>query len=127
MEHRWGQRIALKIPVQITFADRSLERKAELTNLSITGALIKVDFAPRILSRLEILIEASIRYASDSVSIAAYVARYHRLGLGVEWCGPGSRRLIELLRLAVAQSLASDAPTAPGVHLSPPPGLSQVS
>lgn len=98
MEHRWGRRIVVDIPIRIAGADLSPLREARLVNVSITGALVKADYTPRVLSRLEIVIGSSPSHDGDAVRIAAYVARSHRHGIGLEWCESASLSLMKWLR-----------------------------
>lgn len=103
MEHRWGRRIAVDIPIQMAAPDASLMGSAQLANLSITGALIKANFKLRVLSRVQIVFESSVRPQDDALSIAAYVARNHRHGIGVEWCEFAPPAVTELLRAVTTQ------------------------
>jgi len=102
MEHRWGRRIVVDIPIQMTAAGQSLMRRARLANVSITGALIKADFRPRLLSRVQIVFGSSVDPQADDLSVAAYVARSNRHEIGVEWCELASPALTNLLRAAGA-------------------------
>ncbi len=103
MEHRWGRRVAVDIPIQLTSADVLFMREAHLANLSITGAMIRADFRPRLLSRVQIVFGSSLTPEPDSPTIAAYVARNNRYGIGIEWCEVASPIVTELLRTAGAR------------------------
>jgi hypothetical protein len=59
MEHRWGRRIAVDIPVKVVAPGVSLMRPAQLADLSVTGALIKAEFTLRVRSRIQIVVEAT--------------------------------------------------------------------
>jgi len=90
---------------QMTAANASLIKQAQLTNLSITGALVKVDFRPpRVLSRVEIVFGSSVSRQGDALRVAAYVTRNYQKGIGVEWCEWASPAVIDLVSEARAQS-----------------------
>jgi hypothetical protein len=106
MEHRWGRRIVVDIPVLMTNADSSLNRLAQLANLSITGALIKADFLPRVLSRVQIVFGSSLNRQGHLLIIPAYVVHNHQHGIGVEWLESASPAVTDLVGAASAQLLA---------------------
>jgi hypothetical protein len=85
MEHRWGQRVAVDIPVRITGHPFSV-RSGRLANLSVSGAFIKAEFQLRLLSRIQVAIDVPHRSRHDAPIIAAYVARKGKGGIGIEWC-----------------------------------------
>jgi len=97
MEHRWGRRIAVDIPIQIAPLGSSL-RGALLANFSVTGAFIKADFGLRVLSRVRIVFASTVQPQLEALSLAAYVARNNRHGVGVEWCELASPAVTALLR-----------------------------
>jgi hypothetical protein len=88
------------MPVQMIAADQSPMGRAQVANLSITGALIKADFETRLLSRVRIVFESSLVAASEAASIGAYIVRSNRDGIGIEWCEPASPVVMGLLRAA---------------------------
>jgi len=100
MEHRWGQRIVVDMPVQMTASDAPRSRSAQLINLSMTGAFLKGEFMPRRLSRVQIFFGAVRDAQGEAMGIAAYVTRNHRYGIGVEWSELGSSAVIDMLRAA---------------------------
>ncbi len=102
MEHRWGRRIAVDMPIRIAVAGSPC-KAGRLSNLSITGALIKADFRLRVLSLVIIVIDSS--KDSDASRIAGYVARLDRHGMGVEWCAIAAPAVIDLVRMSTGGSL----------------------
>ncbi len=105
MEHRWGRRIVVDIPVLMTTADSSLNTPAQLANLSITGALIKADLRPRVLSRVQIVFGSSLNRLGHLLIIPAYVVHNHQHGIGVEWLESASPAVTDLVGAASAQLL----------------------
>lgn len=85
MEHRWGQRIRVDIPVQIAAPPLSL-RPARLANLSLSGACIASEYVLRPLSRVELLIVVPFKPGNEASRTTAYVTRSNPDGIGVEWC-----------------------------------------
>jgi hypothetical protein len=85
MEHRWGERVGLDLPVRITAHPFSV-RHGRLINLSVSGAMIKADYDLRVLSRIQVVIEMPHRTRSEAPSVAAYVTRSTKAGIGIEWC-----------------------------------------
>jgi hypothetical protein len=97
MEHRWGERVGVDIPVRITVHPFSV-RNGRLANLSVSGACIKADFDLRVLSRIQVAIELPQRSKHEAPTVAAYVARKLKDTIGIEWCEfapPAISRLLQ--------------------------------
>jgi hypothetical protein len=97
MEHRWGERVGVDIPVRITGHPFSV-RTGRLANLSVSGAFIKADLDLRLLSRIQVAIELPQRSKHEAPTVAAYVARRFKDGIGIEWCEfapPAINRLLQ--------------------------------
>jgi hypothetical protein len=85
MEHRWGERIRVYIPVRL--AEAALSRPlARIVNLSLSGACIEADHALRPLSRIAVILDSPFKPDGDTSPITAYVTRSSKNGAGVEWC-----------------------------------------
>jgi hypothetical protein len=110
MEHRWGERVGVDIPVRITAHHFSV-RPGRLANLSVSGAFIKAAFELRLLSRVQIAIELPHRAKHEAPTVAAYVARKFKDGIGIEWC--------EFAPAAISRLLQSFA-NRPHIHLRKP-------
>src|SRR5450755_233998 len=124
MEHRWGQRVGVDIPVRVTGHPFSV-RTGRISNLSVSGAFIKADFESRLLARIQVAIEMPHRSRHDAPLIAAYVARKAKGGIGIEWsefAPPDISRLLQsftarrYIRLRKPERLAAVAIS----RLSPP-------
>ena len=85
MEHRWGERVGVDVPVRVTAHPFNV-RHGRLMNLSVSGASIKADFELRLLSRIQVVIELPHRTRSEAPSVAAYVTRTSKDSIGIEWC-----------------------------------------
>jgi len=95
-ESRWGDRVNVNIPVQVS-ADTLAGADACMTNLSLSGALIKADVD----LRLNSLIEVSIKMPPPSQRaevITGYVSRKVGDSVGVEWGEFAPRVVKDLLR-----------------------------
>jgi hypothetical protein len=95
MEHRWGARVGVDISVRLT-AHPFAGREGRLTNVSVSGALIKSAVEFRLLSRIEVLILPLDEEYKVS-TIAAYVTRRSQDRIGVAWCESAPRAVIDLL------------------------------
>jgi hypothetical protein len=97
MEHRWGTRIAVHIPVRVTAAYSSVVRIGRITNLSLSGGFI-TGFGFRPLSRIHVSLEYPLLMQRPVEKLAAFVARVCDEGAGLVWCEFAPRPVVELLR-----------------------------
>jgi len=97
MEHRWGNRLAVDIPVRLSLPLLSAKR-GRLTNVSLSGGFITTLVDVRILCRLLVTFEDPWRSEHDTITVAAYVARRGDNGFGVEWCDFAPAVVVELVR-----------------------------
>ena len=94
-DSRWGDRVRVNIPVQVSA--NALSAHGCMKNLSLSGALLKadVDFG------LNALIKVSFKISSPSqrvAAITAYISRKDKEGVGVEWCEFAPSVIKDLLR-----------------------------
>jgi len=85
MEHRWGQRVGVDLPVRIA-ADPFPQRAGRLANLSASGAFIRTDAELRLLVRVVVVIETQPDSRREAPTIPGYVARKLGDGVGIAWC-----------------------------------------
>jgi hypothetical protein len=107
MEHRWGTRIAVDIPVRLIVSRLALLQSGRLANVSVSGGLIRTEGELRLLSRIEVALDAPPRSEYESPIIAAYVARNCANGIAVEWCEFAPSVILLLLRHVRAVVCAS--------------------
>jgi hypothetical protein len=74
MEHRWGKRLAVDIPVRLSLPLLSAKR-GRLTNVSLSGGFITTLVDVRILCRMLVAFEGPWRAQHDAVTVAAYGAK----------------------------------------------------
>jgi hypothetical protein len=98
MEHRWGTRVQVNIPVCVEATDVPIGN-GWMKDLSLSGAFIKSD---RDL-RLHTLVEVSIALPPPSWRTAvmkAHVSRKLNEGVGIEWCEFAPSIIKDLVRSA---------------------------
>jgi hypothetical protein len=99
MEHRWGQRARVDLPVLIE--GRSFDKgDARLSDLSLSGGFVEVDTDVRILCQLQVVVIFPDSLASHALSLDAHVIRKEYRGIGIEWAAFAPAACRTLLRLA---------------------------
>lgn len=84
MDHRWGNRIAVDLPVSI--GRRGTMAAGRLRNISISGAYVET------LTRLPTLAMVNLRIGGGNggnppmADLWGYVMRHDGRGIGIEWC-----------------------------------------
>lgn len=85
MEHRWGARMSIRLPVRLGSDPLTLIHGV-LRDVSLSGAYIETNDSP--LSRNPLLVElgpADSR-SREPLALRAFVVRRDAGGLGIEWC-----------------------------------------
>lgn len=113
MEHRWGHRLPVKIPVLLV-PESGEPVMGETENVSFSGALVQIPRSIRLFARLEVEVTLPGEFGGRAERVAAHVIRKSRHGAAIEWCDFAPRAVRALL-------LASD-PLAPraGNRETPP-------
>ncbi|MDP9082364.1 MAG: PilZ domain-containing protein [Pseudomonadota bacterium] len=97
MEHRWGERLQVDIPVRVAVHPYAV-RDGKLSNLSVSGAMIRVESDARLFSQIEIAIEIPSFPKHEAPTVGGYVTRKYKEGIGIEWCEFSPRAISDLLR-----------------------------
>lgn len=99
--HRWGQRVAVDIPVQVA-ACALPAIHGRLKNLSLSGALMDTD---RVLPlHAYVAISFKLPELRDSTTtVMARVTRQLKDAVGLEWCEFAPRTVKDLLRSPCAR------------------------
>ena len=105
MEHRWGQRVTLEIPVRLFVGGRLLGRGL-LRNVSISGALIETSLELPVFTNLVVSLPSVSEVAPDSPELAANGVRRVPGGIAVEWRDMACPAIVALLERATGQPLA---------------------
>jgi PilZ domain len=89
MEHRWGERLEVALPVRIR-APFGLIGTGLVTNFSVSGAFIATTLPVAPLSQVRVTFPFGRRAARNlqlsSSTFAAQVVRHNAAGFAVEWC-----------------------------------------
>lgn len=95
MEHRWGQRVAIDVPVRVAVGGRALGRGL-LRNASVSGALIETALELPVFSNLVLSIPA----VGD---LAASIVRCEPGRFAVEWRDMACPLVVALLERITGQ------------------------
>jgi hypothetical protein len=128
MEHRWGERIVVDIPVQVSVPPLVIGT-GRITNISISGAWISGRFDLPTLARAFVVFEFSLGGQREVLPIACFVARVRAQGMGVEWRELAPQIVSDLMLFAggtnhlpqqasVAPALASTAADMPAAAIT---------
>jgi hypothetical protein len=102
VEHRWGTRLELDLPVTLRTEGSAV--MGFIRNASISGALIETRARLAPLSPITVMIRIATRGREYHLDLAACVARCDRDAIAVEWRDMACEGLVDLL-----QALRADA------------------
>jgi hypothetical protein len=108
VEHRWGDRIPVSVPVHVT-APAVAGIDACLENLSLSGALINAGCDLRLHMVIEVHIALPATSQRTDGVVKAYVSRKLARGMGIEWCQFAPTIVKTLLRSASVRESAHSA------------------
>ena len=98
MDHRWGHRIAVDLPIRVMHPGISRCEPGRLSNVSLGGALIMSPLDSTVGSRLQLSITIPSGDDSYESVIDAYLVRRSEPGLGIEWAEFAPLEVIDLVR-----------------------------
>jgi hypothetical protein len=107
MEHRWGDRMAVNVPVRVRWPGNGAI-VARIANLSISGALIRSWRLPPLHSKIEVLL--------GNEAVDAFVVRLMADTCGLEWCELAPAVLNALLATPAAIAGPNATAAAPMQH-----------
>jgi PilZ domain len=96
VEHRWGERVPVSIPVRVA-AHALVGIGGRLKNISLSGALMRANADLRLNSIVDISIKLPSPATGDAV-IMAHVTRKANQDVGIEWSEFAPTVVKELLR-----------------------------
>ena len=102
MEHRWGQRVTLEIPVTLAVAGRTLGRGV-VRNASISGALIETALELPVFSNLVVSLPSHGESAPRTADLHACLVRRAPAGFAVEWRDMACPSIVALLERATGR------------------------
>jgi hypothetical protein len=96
MEHRWGERTAIDLPITVAVHSRS-GVPGTMKNLSLSGALIRSSMELRVnaLIRVSVLLPHRPPYETVLLAQVVHITNGHA---GIEWCEFAPRLVKEMLR-----------------------------
>jgi len=115
MEHRWGQRVPLELPIRLDVGGRPMG-SGILRNASISGAFIETALEVPLFTNLAVVFRGSSGSKPGDCRLAACVVRSVLAGFGVEWRNTGSPDILALVEKAsgpTAAPLRNDNAFAP--------------
>jgi len=104
MEHRWGQRIATDVPVNLVGAPAAIG-VGRILNASVTGALVQTRLPLPLLSLVYIETAESVSRLGSIGRLVGCVVRRGAGEIGIEWCDTDADPALRLLAV-----LRDDAP-----------------
>jgi hypothetical protein len=124
MEHRWGERLKVALPVRIRGAC-GLVGTGLVINFSVSGALIATSLPAALLSRVRISFQLSRPARRSAIQFGNWtfegqVVRRNGGGFAVEWCDFGAEEVVAFVnsnRLGVPMETPRIvAPPSPVAH-----------
>jgi hypothetical protein len=85
MEHRWGRRIPIKIPVRLIPESGELVI-GETENISFSGALVQTARSVRLWAHVQVEGILPCEFGGELERVTAHVTRKVRDGAAIEWC-----------------------------------------
>lgn len=96
MEHRWGERVAVRLTVELSYGSSS-PVVGSLENVSSSGAFVHTDGRGPPRGPVEVIFPDRSAGRGRTERIAAYVVRETETGVGIEWCEFAPRVVRELI------------------------------
>jgi len=120
MEHRWGERLKVALPVRIDAAC-GLVGTGLVVNFSVSGAFIATPLPAPLLSQVRVSFGLGTRIGrlrrSNGDTLEGQVVRRNATGFAIEWCEFGTDEVVALANsnragIPVVQHRARGAGTA---------------
>jgi hypothetical protein len=96
MEHRWGERYAVQMPVELSCGS-SPPVTGSLENVSSSGAFVRTEGRRPARGAVEVILRGRGSGRGHAVRLPAYVVRETEAGVGIEWCEFSPRVVRELM------------------------------
>ncbi len=85
MEHRWGRRVNVQVPVQL-ISDGAMPTLGHLENVSVSGAFVRTDWRGPLGARIELEVLPKASREQRPYRVIAHVIRSTHEGTALEWC-----------------------------------------
>src|SRR5579885_3013195 len=96
MEHRWGERVAVRETVELAHGPPP-PVAGVLENVSVSGAFVRTDGRAPPRGPVEVILQQGGFGRRHSVRLPAYVVRSTESGVGIEWSEFAPRAIRELM------------------------------
>lgn len=96
MEHRWGERFAVRMTVELS-SGSSPPVAGTLENVSASGAFVCTEERGPPRGPVAVILWEGICAHAGPTRLAAYVVRETESGVGIEWCQFAPRAVRELI------------------------------
>jgi PilZ domain len=96
MEHRWGERFAVRMTVELS-GGSAPPVAGSLENVSASGAFVRTEERGPPRGPVVVILRQEIFDRIRSVRLPAYVVRETESGVGIEWCQFAPRAVRELM------------------------------
>lgn len=100
MDHRWGNRIAVDLPIRVMHPGMSRCESGRLSNISLGGALLESSLDSNIGARLQVSISRCSGDTYYESVIDAFLVRKTGSVIGIEWAEFAPIDVIDLVRAA---------------------------
>jgi hypothetical protein len=111
MDHRWGYRVRADLEVQVRWEASTRPAAATLYDLSVSGARLRADARPALLSRVR-LCGPWDSCASQTGALEGFLVRHTPEGFALEWMHLAPADLEALIRTMLAR-YSHAHPTSP--------------
>jgi hypothetical protein len=98
MDHRWGHRIAVDLPIRVMHPGMSRCEPGRLSNISLGGALISSALDSSVGARLQVSVTIPSGTTSYDSVIDAYLVRRADPAIAIEWSEFAPTEVIDLIR-----------------------------
>jgi hypothetical protein len=96
MEHRWGERFAVRMTVELS-SGSAPPVAGSLENVSASGAFVRTEEGGPPRGPVVVILREEISDRVRAARLAAYVVRETESGVGIEWCEFAPRAVRELM------------------------------
>jgi hypothetical protein len=103
MEHRWGQRFSVDIPVHLGCRPAAIGL-GRIRDLSMSGAYVTTALRPALFAHVEVTLDFD--GSTQPRSLTGFVVRHDADGVGVEWGQFGTAQIAALLQYFAPAQLA---------------------
>lgn len=96
MEHRWGERVSVRLTVELS-CGAAAPVTGLLENVSSSGAFVRTHGCRLPRGAVEVALVTGGTDRKSRVRLPAYIVRESDLGVGIEWCEFAPRAVRELM------------------------------